>query len=195
MLKGGEKKIKSLKLKVKNSARGFTLVELLIVIAVLGVLAAVLLVVINPIEQLARGRDSGRKGTVSQLGNAVQAYYTSHNAAYPTAVTGTTVDWITKLIGAGEVKTVPTNPAYSITGTATCTGNAQSNWCYSTNTTEAIVYARMESTSEDSKCATGQSAFYVWSSANGRAGLVCTADAGGAAVEPTVISTGQTFVE
>jgi prepilin-type N-terminal cleavage/methylation domain-containing protein len=39
---------------------GFTLIELLIVIAILGVLAVVVLVAINPIEQLARTRDGGR---------------------------------------------------------------------------------------------------------------------------------------
>ena len=45
-------------------SRGFTLIELLIVIAVLGVLAAVVLVAIDPGQQLARGRDSGRKPSI-----------------------------------------------------------------------------------------------------------------------------------
>ena len=40
--------------------KGFTLIELLIVIAILGVLAVVILVAINPQEQLARGRGGGR---------------------------------------------------------------------------------------------------------------------------------------
>ena len=56
------------------SSKGFTLIELLIVIAILGVLAAGSLVAIDPVEQLARARDSGRKSAVTQMGRALQAY-------------------------------------------------------------------------------------------------------------------------
>ena len=49
-----------------DSRRGFTLIELLIVMAILGVLAVVVLVAINPIQQLARTRDTGRKSGVTQ---------------------------------------------------------------------------------------------------------------------------------
>src|SRR6185503_11862870 len=96
-----------------KSQSGFTLIELLVVIGVLGVLAGVMLVAINPLEQFARGRDSGRKTTVSQLGKAVQAYYTGRTT-YPTAA----ATWITTLVTAGEVKSAPVQPTYSISGTA-----------------------------------------------------------------------------
>ena len=58
----------------KNYLKGFTLIELLIVIAILGVLAVVVLVAINPVQQLARTRDAGRKSSVAQIGHAVAAY-------------------------------------------------------------------------------------------------------------------------
>ena len=86
--------------KNKRIARGFTLIELLVVIAILGVLAGGILVAINPLEQLARGRDAGRKTTVQQMGNAVQAYYTSQGAVYPTQ--GAT--WMTIIQTSGELK-------------------------------------------------------------------------------------------
>ena len=66
----------------KFSSKGFTLIELLIVIAILGILAAGILVAIDPVEQLSRGRDAGRKSAVTQLGRALQAYYTA-NSNYP----------------------------------------------------------------------------------------------------------------
>jgi len=64
--------VKSLKLKVKSL--GFTMIELLIVIAVLGVLAVAVLATINPIEQINRGRDTSSRGDAEQLLSAIDRY-------------------------------------------------------------------------------------------------------------------------
>lgn len=150
---------------------GFTLIELLIVIAVLGVLAAGVLIAINPAEQLARARDASRKTTVGQLNKAAQAHYTSLGV-YPTG----DATWVTQLVNAGEIKSVPGSTTYSLSGTAACGMNVQSGWCYVTNPNrnEALVYARLESGSEKAKCATGNP-YFLWSSVDGRAGVVCSA--------------------
>jgi prepilin-type N-terminal cleavage/methylation domain-containing protein len=55
--------------------KGFTLVELLIVIALLGVLATAVLAAINPLEQANRARDSRVKSDSSQLLAAIDRYY------------------------------------------------------------------------------------------------------------------------
>jgi len=60
-------------------ARGFTLVELLIVIALLGVIATIVIAAINPIEQANRASDAGMKADASQIVSAIQRYYASHN--------------------------------------------------------------------------------------------------------------------
>jgi prepilin-type N-terminal cleavage/methylation domain-containing protein len=154
-----------------SSSKGFTLVELLVVIGVLGVLAAAVLTAINPLEQLARGRDAGRKSTINQLGNAVQAYFTSQNGVYPTG----NATWITTLQAAGELKTVPAvvNPG--------CAGtNAQNGWCYVSTATDAIVFAPAESASEKTRAACAAATPYVWivwSSAAGKTGATCTTNA------------------
>lgn len=155
--------------------KGFTLIELLIVIAILGVLAVVVLVAINPLEQLARTRDAGRISSVTQIGHAVQAYYTSQNAAYPAEAS-----WDTSLTGAGELSAIPSSVAYSVAGISACTENVQNGWCYDLDATNgAIVYARLESNSSDNRCATPASeiAWVVYSTADGRGGTVCTASA------------------
>lgn len=64
--------------------KGFTLVEMLIVIAVIGVLAVAVLSAINPIEQMRKARDTRRKSNASELLNAVERFYATREA-YPTA--------------------------------------------------------------------------------------------------------------
>jgi len=57
--------------------KGFTMIELLIVIAVLGILAVAVLSAINPIEQINRGRDTSSKSDAEQLLSAIDRYNAS----------------------------------------------------------------------------------------------------------------------
>ncbi len=155
---------------VSNAKRGFTLIELLIVIAILGVLAVVVLVAINPVQQLARTRDSGRKSSVTQLGHAVSAYYTARNGVYPSANSS----WISGLSTAGELASVPAVVGYSASGYSTCSTNSQNSFCYGTSASTAIVYTTLESDVEKSKCSSGYP-YFVYDAQQGRGGLVCTA--------------------
>lgn len=56
---------------MRKSARGFTLVELLVVIAIIAILAAVVVLIINPIELTRRGRDAARLTDLANLQNAI----------------------------------------------------------------------------------------------------------------------------
>lgn len=51
------------------------MIELLIVIAILGILAVAVLSAINPIEQINRGRDTGSRSDAEQLLTAIDRYY------------------------------------------------------------------------------------------------------------------------
>lgn len=171
----------NLKIKYQRE-EGFTLIELLIVIAILGTLAVVVLLALNPIQQLARTRDSGRSSTVTQLGHALEAYATTHNGVYPSTTTCPAGSWITTcLVGAGEISIAPKAIAYSAGGTS-CGG--EFGWCYAVNATvpnNAIIYTAVEAKANLSKCngATGcpssTAASFVYSTADGRGGLVCAA--------------------
>lgn len=166
--------------------KGFTLIELLIVMAILGVLAVVVLVAINPVQQLARTRDSGRKSTITQLGHALEAYYTSHNGEYldttncPALATG----WITCLQVAGEFSSVPSAITNSVGTNGSCVdagapgGGKQNLICYVEDGTSsyATIYTILESASEESKCAAGEAPHFIWSTRDGRGGTVCITD-------------------
>ncbi len=154
--------------------KGFTLIELLIVIAVLGVLATVVLVAIDPVQQLARGRDAGRISSVSQLGNAMQAYVTNlGTGVYPAGVAG----WqTTLLVTPGEISKVVT-----ITPPATnCNINNDSGVCYAVNGGAGIIWTVLESKSSVTKggCAGGTPiAAAIYDSGQGKAGIGCIATA------------------
>lgn len=68
--------------KIYKSFLGFTMIELLIVIAVLGILAVAVLSAINPIEQINRSRDTGNRSDSEQLISAIDRYY-ANNGYYP----------------------------------------------------------------------------------------------------------------
>lgn len=167
--------------------RGFTLIELLVVIALIGVLAGVILVVIDPLEQFERGRDAARKSAVRQIVGAIQAYYVSNNATYVPLTT----TWITALTLAGELKTAPS----AQTGSTSClagagagaTSQEQNNYCYWQNGSEALVWTVLKSKSEKSKCtdATKPVALFYWASANSSSGVYCTNAAYNIPVSPT----------
>ncbi len=99
------------------SSKGFTLIELLIVIAILGVLAAGILVAIDPVDKINAANDSKVQNDVSATGRASEAYVVTHNGLYPFA--------LVNLETSGELKKVPTAPsgytAYAAVVPATCT--------------------------------------------------------------------------
>lgn len=94
--------------------KGFTLVELLIVIALLGALAIGLIGALDPFEQLKKGTDTGTRDLVNQVQTAVLRYYatTSKMPWTPEATAFTSVDLsttpvdaaITNMVAAGEMK-------------------------------------------------------------------------------------------
>lgn len=61
-------------------ARGFTLLELLLVIAIIGVLASI--VVVNFLTGAREARDAGRVRELYQIGHALQMYVSNHGE-YP----------------------------------------------------------------------------------------------------------------
>jgi len=65
---------------MQHTKKGFTLIELLIVIGIIGILAAAVIVVLNPAELLAQARDGTRLSDVDSVVSAVNLYIASVDA-------------------------------------------------------------------------------------------------------------------
>ena len=65
-----------------KSNKGFTLIELLIVVVIIGILSVAVLSAINPIEQINKATDQGKKSDAAELLNALERYFTTFQA-YP----------------------------------------------------------------------------------------------------------------
>ena len=64
----------------REKSKGFTIVELLIVIVVIGILSAIVIVAYNGIQE--RGRDAQRVSDIKAITNALEMYYLDHGE-YP----------------------------------------------------------------------------------------------------------------
>lgn len=95
---------------------GFTMIELLIVIAVLGILAVAVLASINPIEQINRGRDTGTRSDAEQFISAVDRFYAA-KGYYPWMTNGASLNTWTHTGGAASDETLTQiNPTNSVLG-------------------------------------------------------------------------------
>lgn len=70
----------------RRTRGGFTLIELLIVIAIIGILAAVVIIAVNPGRQLAQANNSQRSNDANAILNAIGQYMADNAGSMPTGI-------------------------------------------------------------------------------------------------------------
>jgi type II secretion system protein G len=94
----------------RNSQNGFTIVELLIVIVVIGILAAITIVAYNGAQQ--RARDASRTAAVKNVMKALELYRVD-NGVYPsvgTDGTGYALSTLSTALVPTYMKAIPSDP-------------------------------------------------------------------------------------
>ena len=71
-----------------KTKKGFTLLEILLVIAIIAILAAIVIIAINPAKQLADSRNAQRQTDVETVLNATYQYSIDNSGSMPTIPTG-----------------------------------------------------------------------------------------------------------
>jgi len=76
---------------IHNSRKsaGFTLLEILIVMGIIAILAAVMIITLDPVSQFAKSRNTERWNDINNIMDAVYRYNVENTGSFPSTITST----------------------------------------------------------------------------------------------------------
>lgn len=101
--------------------QGFTLIELIIVIAVIALLAAAVFVAVDPAKRIGEAQDAQRWADVTAIADAIEQYVVDNSGTFPTSTAsfssnGTTAYAVTPYGSVSPISTKCQNKTITTTG-------------------------------------------------------------------------------
>jgi len=103
--------------KIANN-KGFTLIEILVVIGIIAVLATIVLIAINPARQFAQANNSQRSSNVNAILNAIGQYTADNKGALPTLPAGEVNEALCDDLVPTYIPAIPTDPKSASKGSS-----------------------------------------------------------------------------
>ena len=113
----------------KKKNKGFTLIEILVVMGVLVVLFSIVTIVIDPARQFGKANNAKRRSDIVAILNTIGAYTADNKGVLPNGITAT-VSAITDSVGGANIcalltpkyiPALPTDPSLKTNDVTTCT--------------------------------------------------------------------------
>lgn len=73
-------------MKYRSLSKGFTLIEVLLVVVIIAILAGIVIVAVNPGRQIAQTNNTERKAHVQSVSNAIGQYSIDNRGALPAGI-------------------------------------------------------------------------------------------------------------
>jgi type IV pilus assembly protein PilA len=150
-------------MKIFKSKQGFTLIEILLVIAIIAILAAIVIVAINPAKQFRDARNAQRQSDVNTILNAASQYGIANAGALPGPASA-------------SIPTLATGETCNVTGANICTTSGAACTGGAIDLSQLVTTNVLVAIPKDPQATAPDSGYKIAQNANGRV-VVCAPNA------------------